>query len=377
MDPTPPQKSTESADENAPRRGSRSNSWLLFLLLSVFAVLAIHNVLSKISEIDYHFFKSELERENIAIVEKHGLELHGTFKDPPIAPPRLDKESGELKQDVEKKTGEPKRLHEDFLTKVPDSEQAQNEFEELVAKSDVFEYKDHGERDNTFMLMLATVALPLLVLVFLYIMFRRSRDQFFGGGFLSGFSKSPARKFEGSQQPITFAEVAGLESVKADMQEMVDFLKDSEKFERLGGRIPAGVLLMGPPGTGKTLLARAVAGEAGVPFYSVNGSEFIQMFVGVGASRVRDLFKTAKENAPAILFIDEIDAVGRQRGAGLGGGHDEREQTLNQILSEMDGFAQHDTIIVLAATNRPDVLDPRPLAARPIRPARDRRTAHA
>ena len=146
--------------------------------------------------------------------------------------------------------------------------------------------------------------------------------------------------------------------MKKDLQEIVEFLRDPTKFQRLGGRVPKGVLLMGPPGTGKTLLAKAVAGEAGVPFFSINGSEFIQMFVGVGASRVRDMFQTAKEAAPAILFIDEIDAVGRQRGAGLGGGHDEREQTLNQILSEMDGFSPTESVIVLAATNRPDVLDP-------------------
>ena len=152
--------------------------------------------------------------------------------------------------------------------------------------------------------------------------------------------------------------MAGLKGVKADLEEIIEFLKNPEKFQRLGGRVPKGVLLNGPPGAGKTLLARAVAGEAGVPFYSVSASEFIQMFVGVGASRVRDLFKNAKDNAPAIIFVDEIDAVGRQRGAGLGGGHDEREQTLNQILSEMDGFAQTDSVIVLAATNRPDVLDP-------------------
>ncbi len=152
--------------------------------------------------------------------------------------------------------------------------------------------------------------------------------------------------------------MAGLEQVKADLQEIVEFLKDPKKFQRLGGRVPKGVLLMGPPGTGKTLLARAVAGEAGVPFFSISGSEFIQMFVGVGASRVRDMFKTAKDASPAILFIDEIDAVGRVRGAGLGGGHDEREQTLNQILSEMDGFSPTESVIVLAATNRPDVLDP-------------------
>ena len=152
--------------------------------------------------------------------------------------------------------------------------------------------------------------------------------------------------------------MAGLEGVKHDLEEVVEFLKNPEKFQRLGGRVPKGILLMGPPGTGKTLLARAVAGEAGVPFFSISGSEFIQMFVGVGASRVRDMFKTAKEASPCILFIDEIDAVGRVRGAGLGGGHDEREQTLNQILSEMDGFSQTESVIVLAATNRPDVLDP-------------------
>src|SRR5213078_2039098 len=154
-----------------------------------------------------------------------------------------------------------------------------------------------------------------------------------------------------------FDEVAGLENAKAELQEIVEFLKNPEKFQRLGGRIPKGVLLNGPPGTGKTLLARAVAGEAGVPFFSISGSEFIQMFVGVGASRVRDMFKTAKENAPCILFIDEIDAVGRMRGAGVGGGSDEREHTLNQILSEMDGFLPNESVIVMAATNRPDVLD--------------------
>jgi cell division protease FtsH len=175
---------------------------------------------------------------------------------------------------------------------------------------------------------------------------------------LSGFSKSPAKRYENGKQRITFEDVAGLEGVKNDLQEIVEFLKNPEKFQRLGGRVPKGTLLMGPPGTGKTLLAKAVAGEAGVPFFSINGSEFIQMFVGVGASRVRDMFKTAKEAAPCILFIDEIDAVGRVRGAGLGGGHDEREQTLNQILSEMDGFSPNESVIVLAATNRPDVLDP-------------------
>ncbi len=188
-------------------------------------------------------------------------------------------------------------------------------------------------------------------------MMRRARDQF-DGGILGSFVKSPAKRHDKSKQRTTFEEVAGLENAKAELQEIVEFLKSPEKFQRLGGRIPKGVLLNGPPGTGKTLLARAVAGEAGVPFFSISGSEFIQMFVGVGASRVRDMFKTAKENSPCILFIDEIDAVGRVRGAGLGGGHDEREQTLNQILTEMDGFSPSESVIVLAATNRPDVLDP-------------------
>ena len=175
---------------------------------------------------------------------------------------------------------------------------------------------------------------------------------------MSGFSRSPAKKFEPSQGRTTFKDVAGLDGVKTELEEIVEYLKNPEKFARLGARIPKGVLLNGPPGTGKTLLARAVAGEADVPFFSINGSEFIQMFVGVGASRVRDLFGSAKEQAPSIIFIDEIDAVGRLRGTGVGGGHDEREQTLNQILSEMDGFAPTESVIVMAATNRPDVLDP-------------------
>jgi cell division protease FtsH len=201
--------------------------------------------------------------------------------------------------------------------------------------------------------------LPFVVLgVILWFFWRRTREQLNGAGFLGGFAKSPAKRYEKSRTNVTFEDVANLENAKSELQEVVEFLKNPEKFQRLGGQIPKGVLLMGPPGTGKTLLARAVAGEAGVPFYSISGSEFIQMFVGVGASRVRDMFKTAKENAPCILFIDEIDAVGRVRGAGLGGGHDEREQTLNQILSEMDGFLPNESVIVLAATNRPDVLDP-------------------
>ena len=205
--------------------------------------------------------------------------------------------------------------------------------------------------------LLITLLVTFALIYFVWSM-TRSQRQFMGGGFLSGFMGNLAKRYEGASQPVTFKDVAGLASAKADLQEVVDFLKSPKKFQRLGGHVPKGILLSGAPGTGKTLMARAVAGEAGTPFFSVNGSEFIQMFVGVGASRVRDLFRSAKSTGPAIIFVDEIDAVGRQRGAGMGGGNDEREQTLNQILSEMDGFTPNDYVIVLAATNRPDVLDP-------------------
>ena len=218
-------------------------------------------------------------------------------------------------------------------------------------------YSANEPTDYSKYLVVVYILISLGIFIFLWNMMRRTRDQM-GGGFMGGFSRSPAKRFEPTPGRTTFKDVAGLEGVKKELEEIVEYLKNPVKFERLGARIPKGVLLNGPPGTGKTLLARAVAGEADVPFFSINGSEFIQMFVGVGASRVRDLFGTAKEMAPAILFIDEIDAVGRLRGTGVGGGHDEREQTLNQILSEMDGFAPNESVIVMAATNRPDVLDP-------------------
>lgn len=197
---------------------------------------------------------------------------------------------------------------------------------------------------------------PILLLVLLWVFFMRQMQA--GGNKALSFGKSKAKLVSEKSVKVTFADVAGIDESKADVQEIIDFLKDSSKFQKLGGKIPKGVLLVGAPGTGKTLLARAIAGEAAVPFFSISGSDFVEMFVGVGASRVRDLFDQAKKNAPCILFIDEIDAVGRHRGAGLGGGHDEREQTLNQLLVEMDGFDPNEGVIVLAATNRPDVLDP-------------------
>ena len=196
---------------------------------------------------------------------------------------------------------------------------------------------------------------PAVLLIALMIFFLRQIQV--GGGKAMSFGKSRARLLEENQQKVTFKDVAGIDEAKEELEEIIEFLKDPKKFTRLGGRIPKGVLLMGPPGTGKTLLARAIAGEAGVPFYSISGSDFVEMFVGVGASRVRDLFDQGKKHAPCIIFIDEIDAVGRNRGAGLGGGHDEREQTLNQLLVEMDGFESNEGVILIAATNRPDVLD--------------------
>ncbi|MCG2721671.1 MAG: ATP-dependent zinc metalloprotease FtsH [Thermodesulfovibrionales bacterium] len=212
---------------------------------------------------------------------------------------------------------------------------------------------------GSFLWQLLIGVLPWVLIIGVWILIMKRAQQIQGGaGGLFTFGASKAKLFDAKKIDITFKDVAGMENVKKELMETVEFLKDPARFKKLGAKIPKGVLLVGPPGTGKTLLARATAGEAGVPFYSISASEFIEMFVGVGASRVRDMFKKAKESQPSIIFIDEIDAVGRTRGAGFGGGHDEREQTLNQLLSEMDGFESHEEVIVLAATNRPDVLDP-------------------
>ena len=212
------------------------------------------------------------------------------------------------------------------------------------------------EEGGLFWQQLLYTMAPMVCVLFIFAFLMRQLQA--GGGKAMSFGKSKARTFNESSPKVTFKDVAGVEEAKDELTEIIDFLKDPKKFTRLGGRIPKGVLLMGPPGTGKTLLARAIAGEAGVPFSSISGSDFVEMFVGVGASRVRDLFEQSKKHAPCIIFIDEIDAVGRHRGAGLGGGHDEREQTLNQLLVEMDGFESNEGVILIAATNRPDVLDP-------------------
>ena len=227
--------------------------------------------------------------------------------------------------------------------------------EQVNGKAKVEKFEDDSGSASYIWPMLITWA-PLLFIIGIWVFMLRQMQS--GGNKALSFGKSHAKLLNNQQKRVTFKDVAGVEEVKEELQEIIEFLKEPQKFQKLGGRIPKGVLMMGPPGTGKTLLARAIAGEANVPFFSISGSDFVEMFVGVGASRVRDLFEQGKKNAPCIVFIDEIDAVGRHRGAGLGGGHDEREQTLNQLLVEMDGFESNDGVILIASTNRPDVLDP-------------------
>ncbi len=241
---------------------------------------------------------------------------------------------------------------EHFKTIIPASD---SELLPMLRKNEV-NIKVRPKEETPWYLTLLVSWFPMLLLIGVWIFFMRQMQV--GGGKAMSFGKSRARLMNKETSKITFADVAGIDEAKEELSEIIDFLKDPKKFTRLGGRIPKGVLLMGSPGTGKTLLAKAIAGEAEVPFFSISGSDFVEMFVGVGASRVRDLFIQGKKNAPCIIFIDEIDAVGRHRGAGLGGGHDEREQTLNQLLVEMDGFEANEGVIIVAATNRPDVLDP-------------------
>ncbi len=355
--PTPPDQRHMDESGRPPVRRGMPNLWVIAIMLAILAYFLFQGVQNQRSEISYSFFLEQVAAGNVQYLELGEIQAEGIFVEPPEKPYRFNA-AGERVAPEKDSKGRPVKLRKFFRVMLPrGNEKALGELTALLTEKGVgFE---NAPPDNSVLVFYTILLLvPLGLLLFFWLSYRRTRDQIMGGGFLSGFSKSPAKRYEAVRQPITFADVAGLQGVKADLLEIVDYLKNPEKFQRLGGRVPKGVLLNGPPGTGKTLLARAVAGEAGVPFYSVSGSEFIQMFVGVGASRVRDLFKTAKETSPSIVFIDEIDAVGRQRGAGLGGGHDEREQTLNQILSEMDGFTQTDSVIIVAATNRPDVLDP-------------------
>ncbi len=312
--------------------------WLVILIALVFMLLFIRD---DQSTIPYSEFLRLVQDQNVERVQLQGDQrVAGEIKDPTKIPEALKK----------------KIRNKSFTTAVPLVGKEQNPLVQTLEKHNIT-FEQVPEHGAWFMTLLVSV-LPLVLILAIFFLFflPRFRDPL-GGSFLTNYIKSPARRYEKSKMRVTFDDVADMQNAKSELQEVVDFLRNPEKFQRLGAQVPKGVLLVGPPGTGKTLLARAVAGEAGVPFFSISGSEFIQMFVGVGASRVRDMFKTAKENAPCLLFIDEIDAVGRMRGAGVGGGSDEREQTLNQILSEMDGFQPNEMVIVLAATNRPDVLD--------------------
>ena len=341
--PPPPGKRPPRRDsgDEAPRPGF-SSGWLIVIVLLGFLMIYMYqqNPENTGRTVDYSLFLDQVEKKNVSEVTFHGDVLTGKWKNPP--------------QDPEK-SEEP--LPEEFNTVIPPTALQDSSLENKLRKAGIkITAKSSSTGMGTQFLFWMLLG-PLLLIGFFWFMMRRSSDPM-GGGMMGNFIRSQAKRFQASDQRTTFDDVAAMEQAKMELQELVEYLKSPAKFQRLGATIPKGVLLMGPPGTGKTLLARATAGEAGVPFYSINGSEFIQMFVGVGASRVRDLFRTAKDNAPCIIFIDEIDAVGRVRGAGVGGGHDEREQTLNQILSEMDGFTPTEALIVMAATNRPDVLDP-------------------
>lgn len=297
--------------------------WLVICLVMIFLFHLFNQTKSPQKEIPYSQFRQELDQDALKSVQIQGNRIKGAYAEGSgnfrtLAPPDTELVPSLLK-------------HKVGIQVLP-------------------------EDDNPWYLSVLMTWFPMIFLIAIFIFFMRQMQA--GGGKAMSFGKSRARLITETQNKYTFQDVAGVEEAKEELKEIIDFLKDPKKFTRLGGKIPKGVLLMGGPGTGKTLLAKAVAGEASVPFFSISGSDFVEMFVGVGASRVRDLFIQGKKNAPCIIFIDEIDAVGRHRGAGLGGGHDEREQTLNQLLVEMDGFETNEGVILISATNRPDVLDP-------------------
>ena len=296
--------------------------YLIIALLFFFGMRLLYNSGTAPERIPYNDFIEQVEKDRVKKVIVYGDEIEAELKD-----------------------------GQDVVSTRP----ADHSLSDLLLEKNIL-YETNPPRGPSWWQTALTYAIPFLLLFGLFFFFMQQTQG--GGNRVMNFGKSRARLHEGDRKKVTFNDVAGADEEKAELAEVVDFLGDPRKYIELGARIPKGILLVGPPGTGKTLLARAVAGEAGVPFFSISGSDFVEMFVGVGASRVRDLFETAKRNSPCIVFIDEIDAVGRQRGAGLGGGHDEREQTLNQLLVEMDGFDVNEGIIILAATNRPDILDP-------------------
>ena len=299
-------------------------AFVIICLVMLWGVVSKNQGIGKDAEISYSDLYNKVKQGQVADAEIQGADLHGHLKANP---------------------------KEQFHTHVGDHYEG---LEAAFLASDAH-FSKKAEQNNLLLPVLFNVG-PIILLGVLFFFFMRQMQS--GGNKALSFGKSRARLLSMQQKKITFKDVAGVDEAKEELKEIIEYLREPAKFQKLGGRIPKGVLLVGPPGTGKTLLARAVAGEANVPFFSISGSDFVEMFVGVGASRVRDLFEQGKKNAPCIIFIDEIDAVGRHRGAGLGGGHDEREQTLNQLLVEMDGFESNDGVILVAATNRPDVLDP-------------------
>ena len=327
---TPQQRNTKGGGGSWGGRSKALSFWALVILVPIIFLKLSKGSADQTPEIDYSRYSEQLEQNNIASVVKSGAKLTGEFKSP-----------------ITEKGKEARK----FTVQLP-FEESESEFARLREKDVTIAARAEGLTFTSFLIAFAPY---LLIIAFWIFIFRQMQA---GGAKAFSFGKSKAKLLTGDTPKLTFADVAGADEAKEELEEIIEFLKDPQKFTKLGGRLPKGALLIGPPGTGKTLLAKAVAGEAGRPFFSMSGSDFVEMFVGVGASRVRDLFEQGKAHAPCIIFIDEIDAVGRHRGAGLGGGHDEREQTLNQLLVEMDGFESNDGVILIAATNRPDVLDP-------------------
>jgi cell division protease FtsH len=346
----PPQQTPQTPPPN-PKRVSPllPGGWVLVIVLSIAAIFYFSTTNPR--DIDYTpQFSDLIEKGEVKTITLIGSDkLEGELRDPESQKAKdLKISNGKFSVNMPH-TNDQQALANQWESKDREAHKNDSSTPKLIITK-----RDDNAWISTILFNLLIVGLLIGFLVFFFL--PRIRDPM-GGGFLSSYTRSPAKRYEKGKGRITFEDVAGMENAKQELSEIVEYLKEPAKFTRLGARVPKGVLLFGPPGTGKTLMAKAVAGEANVPFYAISGSEFIQMFVGVGASRVRDMFRTAKENAPCVVFIDEIDAVGRMRGAGYGGGSDEREQTLNQILSEMDGFQPSETVIVVAATNRPDVLD--------------------
>jgi cell division protease FtsH len=340
----------ESTDDKGKRRvppgmgmgrplGCGVSPIFIYMIIGAFVLYWVFNLIiggKQPPQVSYSSFLEQLRQGNVAEITVQGNRVRGRYLKPVTVQVKEDKT----------------REHEYFVTHIPSF--GGDGLQPLLEQQGV-EVHVRPERQFSFWNIILSV-LPFVFLIWLFFMFfgrMRSQSQN-----IFSMGRSKVKQYRGHREQTTFDDIAGSKGVKTELKEIIEYLKDPSRYHRLGGRAPRGVLLVGPPGTGKTLLARAVAGEADVPFFHITGSDFMEMFVGVGASRVRDLFEKAKKQSPSIIFIDELDSIGRHRGAGLGGGHDEREQTLNQLLSEMDGFEQNESVIVMAATNRPDILDP-------------------